>query len=77
MAESGMDMMVRSVMKMAGVDPEKVKEDILAFGRNLNARIESMDNSMRELRDEQRALRALIMEGTYDPKTPALNGDKS
>lgn len=67
MAQSGMDMLVASLLKMAGVDAEKVKTDIVGFGKNLSERIESMDKSMRELRDEQKALRELIMEGTGPP----------
>lgn len=74
MVESGMDMMVRAILKTAGVDPEKVKTDIVSFGQNLSTKIESMDKAMRELRDEQRALRQLLMEGTVSK--PALNGDK-
>lgn len=68
-----MDMLVKSLLKSAGVDAEKVKTDIVGFGQKLSARIESMDKAMQELRDEQRQLRELIMEGTVKDAPPSWN----
>jgi hypothetical protein len=65
MAKSGMDHLVEAILRASGVDAEKIKTDIVAFGQNLQIKIESMDTSMRELREEQRALREILMEGTY------------
>lgn len=47
---SGMEMLINNIMKASGVDPEKVKADIIDFGKKLNDRIASMDQSLAELK---------------------------
>lgn len=57
---TGMDMMVGALLKSAGVDPEKVKEDIADYARKLGDKISSMDNALSALRADQTMLMAAM-----------------
>ena len=79
---NGMEMLVQSLLKSSGVEPEKVKADIQNFGRNLEAKISSMDASMQAIRNDIEGLRAgqvtiseLLLELSRATTRPApLNG---
>lgn len=50
---TGMDMLVGSVLKAAGVDPDKVRSDLSAYGKQLQDRIASLDASLIALKVDQ------------------------
>ena len=58
---SGIDMLVKNIMQAAGVDPEKVKLEIQQYGKQLAEKIESMDRSMRELKEQQALMYDLLL----------------
>lgn len=57
---NGMDMLISNLLKASGVDPEKVKADVLNYARDLAVKISSMDAAMTAIRDEQAAIRESI-----------------
>ena len=50
---TGIDMLVTNLLKASGVDPERVREDIQTYARNLAQKIDSMDRTMGEIRETQ------------------------
>ena len=50
---SGADMLIKNLLSAAGIDPEKVKNEVQEFGRQLAAKIASMDKSLEELKAQQ------------------------
>ena len=50
---TGIDLLVTNLLKASGVDPEKLKEDIQNYSRNLALKIDSMDRSIHEIQVKQ------------------------
>jgi hypothetical protein len=48
-----MEMLVASILKAAGVDPEKAKADLANYGKQLGEKITSLDASLIALRADQ------------------------
>ena len=65
---TGVDMLIQNLLRASGLDPEKVKGDIQAFGKRLEEKIANMDASMQAIREDQAALREAI-EGMRDGQT--------
>jgi hypothetical protein len=51
-----MDMLISNLLKASGVDPEKVKQDVQTYAKDLAQKIGSMDASMAAIREEQSAI---------------------
>ena len=49
-------MLVTSIFKAAGLEPEKVKAEALGYAQGLAAKIESMDNSLKSIALEQQLI---------------------
>lgn len=58
---SAIDMLVKNVMQSAGIDPEKVKAEIQEYGRQLAAKVESMDRQLTELKLQQTLMYELLV----------------
>ena len=56
---TGMDMMVSAILKASGIDADKVKDDITAYGQKLAEKITSMDTALAAVKQDQ----ARILEG--------------
>ena len=54
---SGVEMLIKNVMAAAGIDPEKVRQEIADYGKQLGQKITSMDQSLAAIKEEQAALR--------------------
>lgn len=57
---NGMEMLITNLLKASGVDPEKVKTDLVEYGKKLSERIASMDENLKALQAEQKAIRESI-----------------
>lgn len=58
---TGMDMLVASVLKAAGIDPEKAKADLANYGQKLGEKIASLDASLVALRADQAQTYAAVI----------------
>ena len=58
---TGMEMLVASVLKAAGVDAEKAKADLANYGRQLGEKISSLDASLVALRSDQQQVYAAVL----------------
>lgn len=58
---TGLDMLVGSILKAAGVDPEKAKTDLANYGRALGDKITQLDASLASLRVEQEQTHAAVV----------------
>jgi len=50
-------MLFQAILKSSGVDPETVKAQIVDFGKNLQLKIASMDESLKTIQAGQDAIR--------------------
>ena len=57
---TGMDMLIQNLLKASGIDPAKVKEDIAGYGKKLAEKIDSMDQAMQSIRNDQTSLRESV-----------------
>lgn len=67
---AGMDMLIKSIVQAAGIDPEKVKGEIQEYGRQLAVKIQSMDNSLMELKKQQDAIYNMLLQLALKDRKP-------
>ena len=77
---TGMEMLVSSILKAAGVDAERAKADLANYGRQLGEKITSLDQSLVALRADQQQVYAAVMALAEQFATSggkaATNGDR-
>lgn len=70
---SGVDMLIKNILSAAGIDPVKVTSEIQEYGKQLAAKIESMDKSLRDLKTQQDAMYEILLSLALKDRKPAAD----